>query len=295
MEEMKIKGFKIIITRDSILIQDSYKLSNINKMKDILKEILTNTTEYNTKRSLKSLIREWVSHNLLYKIHFFRKHTKDVNLEKNINIILKIGYFLISFFSIIKYILLQKFFILKTKIQEKRYKKYLKKHKKYIIKAYENFISNPNSYLIADKELLDKLYERILIHDNSKFSDKEFDGYRKHFFPASKQEKEESLEDYKKALDHHYKTNSHHWQNRQTKKDFDICNDEEILDILENILDWMAIGYFFKNTVKEYYDKNKKDIILCKEEKIYLEHIIYDILEEKGDLKWKKRKKKKLQ
>ena len=45
MEEMKIKGFKIIITRDSILIQDSYKLSNINKMKDILKEILTNTTE----------------------------------------------------------------------------------------------------------------------------------------------------------------------------------------------------------------------------------------------------------
>ena len=123
MEEMKIKGFKIIITRDSILIQDSYKLSNINKMKDILKEILTNTTEFSTKRSLKSLIREWVSHNLLYKIHFFRKHTKDVNLEKNINIILKIGYFLISFFSIIKYILLQKFFILKTKIQEKRYKK----------------------------------------------------------------------------------------------------------------------------------------------------------------------------
>lgn len=57
----------------------------------------------------------------------------------------------------------------------------------------------------------------------------------------------------------------------------------------------MAVGYFFKNTVKEYYDKNKKDIILCKEEKIYLEHIIYDILEEKGDLKWKKRKKKKLQ
>ena len=292
MEETKIKGLKITYTKNLLTIQKSYQISDIDKMKVILNEALEKSEIYSTQRNLKSLLREWISHNTLYKLHLFRKHTSNCSFEKEIKKYISFVYFFLSLPSRIKYKIKKFYYFLKTKRKEKQYKKYLKKHLKYIKKAYKKLIHNPNIYLLVDKEILNKLYQRVLNHDKSKFSSEEFDYYRKYYFPINNNEKEENLKDYEKALEHHYQNNSHHWQHRQEKKTFNIYNDEEILDVLENLLDWVAVGYDFKNTAKEYYDKNKDKIILCKEEKIYLEHILYDIFNEEGDLKWKKKKKK---
>lgn len=295
MEETKIKGLKIIFTEDSMKIQDSYQISNVKKMKDILEEALNKTTLYQTKRSINSLLREWIVHNLLYKLHIKRKHTKDSDFEKRIKKIIAFNYFLLASPFKIKYNYLKVSQKIKIKKKENKYKKYLKKHQKNIKKAYYNEIANnPNIFLLIDKEILDKLYKRILNHDKSKYSKEEFDAYRKNFFPINKKEKEENLKNFEKAVEHHYKNNPHHWQNRQYKEKFDITNDEEIVDVLENVLDWVSVGYEFKNTAKEYYDKNKNNIILNSKEKVYLEHIIYDILLNKGAEKWKNKKRKKL-
>ena len=278
MEETKIKGFKIIFTDNFLTIKDSYKLSNIDKIKSILTEALSKTVIYRTKRSLNSLIREWVAHAILYKMHFFRKHTTDTDLEKVIKKRVAFSYFIISFPSMLRYSFLKKYYKIKTKVKEKQYKKYIKNHRNNVKKAYKELINNPNIYLIADKEILDKLYKRVLVHDNSKYSLEEFDAYRKNFYPINKREKEENVESFKKAWEHHWKNNSHHWQFRQDKKFFNIYNDEEVVDVLENVVDWLAMGYQFKNRPYQYYEKNKNDIILCDKERNFLEHILYDII-----------------
>lgn len=45
--------------------------------------------------SIKTLIREWRSHNLLYELGLFKDRTKDVDLNEN-PLYLKIGYYILS-------------------------------------------------------------------------------------------------------------------------------------------------------------------------------------------------------
>lgn len=298
MEETKIKGLKIIFTEDCMTIKDSYQIKNVEKIRNILMEALKKTTIYNTSRSIKSLTREWIGHNFLYRIHLFRKHTKDSDFEKKIFKGTSFCYFLLSFFPLLFFYIKIINKKIKRKIKEKQYKYYIYKHKKNVEKAFFELKKNKKFYAIGDQELLNKLFERVSVHDDSKFSQKEFDYYRKNFYPIDKQEKEENKKDFEKAWEHHYKNNTHHWENRQFKKTFNINNEEEVLDVLENVLDWMAMGYKFKNRPFQYYEKNKKNIILPEMEKHFLEHIIYDIVDadfikKEELLKWKKEKKKK--
>jgi hypothetical protein len=65
-------------------------------MKNILIEALNTTTLYKTKRSMTSLIDEWIAHNLLFKLNLFRKHTKDCNFESNQKIHIKFSYFILG-------------------------------------------------------------------------------------------------------------------------------------------------------------------------------------------------------
>ena len=281
MERTKIKGIQITYNKNFMVFKKSYQISNIDKMKAILDEALEKPTSYYTKRTKNSLIKEWISHNILYKLHLFRSHTADTDFEREIKKTVAFCYFILSFPFLFKYFLKKIYLKIKKKYKEKQYIRYIKNHQKNIKKAYKELINTPNIYLITDKEILDKLYKRVLVHDNSKFSKEEFDAYRRYYYPINKEEKENSIQDFEKAWEHHWKNNSHHWQYRQKKKTFNRCNDEEFLDLLENVIDWLAMGYKFKDRPYEYYEKNKENIFLCHEEKEYLEHIIYDILENK--------------
>lgn len=68
---------------DNIHIKDSYLIKKerlmVRKLNQ-LKQIMPESKVWN--RSLKSLIFEWKTHNLLYELHLFRSHTTDVDLEE---------------------------------------------------------------------------------------------------------------------------------------------------------------------------------------------------------------------
>ena len=294
MEETKIKGLKIIYSQNYMKIENTYQITNIEKIEQILQEAISKPTIYLTKRKIKSLQKEWIAHNFLYKIHICRKKNKDILFKKKNKKIISFIYFLLSLLQMTKYKIKKHFLRKKKKKKEKQYKKYIKEHLKNVKIAYqEEILNNPYIYLLVDKEILNKLYQRVLKHDESKFSKEEFDAYRKNYYPINDKEKEENKNNFDKAWEHHWKNNSHHWQYRQNKKTFNINDDDEILDVLENVLDWIAMGYKFKNRPTEYYEKNKNQIILCEKEKKFLEHILYDIIQKDGGQTWKKIIKKK--
>lgn len=86
---------KVKYTKNKTTIYDSYLMKNVSKeVKEIIKE--RQEKEYKTNRTLKSYIRETKSHNRLYKLGLFRKHTKNCDLEEDIKLWKEIVYFIIG-------------------------------------------------------------------------------------------------------------------------------------------------------------------------------------------------------
>ena len=279
MAEMKIRGLKIFYSTSDLNIIDSYQIHNIKKMEAILTEALEKAENYITNRKMNSLINEWIAHNVFYKMHLFRKHTKNCNFESKQKKSITFIYFIFSRISKLKYNINKIKDNIKIRKQTKNYKKYIKEHQENIKKAFEEIKENPVIFQRYGNEILNALWERVLIHDKSKYSEEEFIPYRKNFFPISAEEKEDNRLDFDKAWEHHWKNNSHHWQYRKNKTSFNKDNQEEILDVLENILDWIAMGYKFNDRPYQYYENNKNNIILCEDEKNYLEDLIYNAID----------------
>lgn len=279
MAEMKIKGLKMVYSASELTIIDSYQINNIKKMKNILTEALEKAETYMTNRNMNSLINEWIVHNTFYKLHLFRKYTKNCSFKRTQNKILNIIYFIFNIPTKIKYNIKKFKDNRKIKKQEKNYKNYIKEHQENVRKAFEEIKENPIIYQRYSGEILDALWGRVLIHDKSKYSEEEFVPYRKNFYPINAEEKEENKPNFDKAWGHHWKNNSHHWQYRKNKTSFDKNNKEEVLDVLENILDWIAMGYKFNDRPYQYYENNKNNITLCEDERKYLEDLIYNVID----------------
>lgn len=277
--ELKVKGLKIYYDEFNLKIIDSYKIKNTEKMKTILEEISKRTNNIIRTRSRESLINEWVSHNILYNFHIMRKHTKDCDFEYEQNSLLSSCYKILRKIYDIKPAKEQKKIATEIEKKEDEYLDYIIEHRKNIEKAYNELMENSFIHQKVDNKILEQLKTRVENHDLSKFEVEEFEPYRKNFYPINQQEKQNNLKDFEKAWEHHWKNNSHHWEYRQDKKTFNKDNDREVLDVLENILDWMAMGYKFNNRPYQYYEKNKEKIILCKEERKYLEDIIYNAVD----------------
>lgn len=83
--EISRLNHRIILKKNCTKICDSYNLTN-EESKIIASHIKTTrkALKYIVKRSLESYIREIIAHNRLYKMHLFRSHTKDTDLEENI-------------------------------------------------------------------------------------------------------------------------------------------------------------------------------------------------------------------
>ena len=123
---------------------------------------------------------------------------------------------------------------------------------------------------------MQELENRIKNHDNSKWSNDEFDAYRRHFHSVSDKEKEDSEEDFKKALNHHYMVNDHHpeyWKN----------TDMPNIAIAELICDWEAMGRKFGGNPLEYFEKNKAKLKTKMNEYSY--NTIYKALKNIYDIK----------
>lgn len=113
--------------------------------------------------------------------------------------------------------------------KQRQYLEYINNHKSMVQQAFSKLSSNISNYDISnfhygDIEITKEIWERqwllayadIRHHDDSKFDDKEFEPYRRKFYPTSMElnnsdETQLEVEElFDEAWAHHYKHNYHH-------------------------------------------------------------------------------------
>ena len=98
MIEFIVNNLKIKVTPFNITIIDSYKIKDKKVMKKMIEEILYKAPIYKQTRSVKSLVREWRTHNIMYNKGWFVIHTKDCDLESYEALYRRIIYFIVGRF-----------------------------------------------------------------------------------------------------------------------------------------------------------------------------------------------------
>lgn len=102
MAEIKIEDLTIRYSKTNLVIINSYKVHDKQKMKSILIMLLKVIPLYYTNRSIYSLMNEWVAHNLLYELNICKRHTQDCDFESKQKIHMSIFYFILSILSNIR-------------------------------------------------------------------------------------------------------------------------------------------------------------------------------------------------
>lgn len=156
--------------------------------------------------------------------------------------------------------------------KEEEYKEYIDKHINNVKQSFEDLLrlvpSNELPELLQDEETIQRLRMVMDKHDNSKYSDLEFEGYRKHFYPVDDTEKL-NTEEYELAWLHHYSNNPHHWEywcvlDPETGE-FKLQDNIDEIDYMfyevERVMDWCAMSRQFNNRVKQWYSENSDRII----------------------------------
>lgn len=81
MTKIKVSEVQIEYNSKNIRIVDSYKINDKSRMNYILNCFL-DKTNFKSKRTIASWIKEWKAHNRLYKLGLYKSHTKDCDLEE---------------------------------------------------------------------------------------------------------------------------------------------------------------------------------------------------------------------
>ena len=81
MKKIELWGTTFEYNEKNIKIHESYLVNDEFLMRTMLKTF-KKMTNYKSKRSFESWIKEWKSHNRLYKMGLFKEHTKDCDLEE---------------------------------------------------------------------------------------------------------------------------------------------------------------------------------------------------------------------
>lgn len=153
--------------------------------------------------------------------------------------------------------------------EEEAYLAYIDEHRKNVYTAFMRFGSTLCLALSLVHGEYDVLRRFVSSHDNSKYSEEEFEGYRQWFYPKEGEEKDKDT--FNKAWKHHYEHNPHHWEHH-------LANGKpkpmSKLNIAEMILDWIAMSIKFKNSPLEWYKKNKDRINLEKRTRDQVESIL---------------------
>lgn len=144
------------------------------------------------------------------------------------------------------------------KEQENVYRLYINEHIDNIKRAWNIMKVKCKDILIAENIDIEQLEENVENHDLSKFTDEEFNAYRRHFYP-SEEDKEVDKDEFNKAWVHHYTNNPHHWDYWVGK-----IQDMTPIYVAEMTLDWIAMGMKFNNSALDYYNKNKNAISISK-------------------------------
>jgi len=150
---------------------------------------------------------------------------------------------------------------MKAELQKFReYLDYIERHYDNVQKAWEliNKKCSNDFKFIYDDYVWNCIDSNIKAHDLSKLSKEEFTQYRQYFFPVNDESKDKDL--FLSAWDNHKSKNPHHWQN--WTNDDTLNSYDQLIYFIENIVDWVAMGFEFGDTAKSYYEENTGDINL---------------------------------
>ena len=164
--------------------------------------------------------------------------------------------------------------------RDKDYKNYIEIHIGLVKRAFDMYGALLCACLGMDIEDLRAL---VLKHDESKFSEEEFEGYRKRFYPVDfEEELTDSSYEFQEAWIHHYKNNPHHpeyWVNEDGS-----IQEMEDKYIAEMVLDWIAMGLYFGGTCYDFYwNKDRKEGLLGEKTRLKVEDILRTIKEYDSD------------
>lgn len=102
-------------------------------------------------------------------------------------------------------------------------------------------------------------------HDKSKYDAPEFEPYLHHFYPTNKDE-EHMSEEFEQAVRHHINNNKHHWDYWVDSKSQELIPDideyEYKLYCVERVCDWLAMAKQHNEGPTEWYNLNKKAMIM---------------------------------
>jgi len=139
---------------------------------------------------------------------------------------------------------------------------YIKDHISKVRKVWVVFrLRKDTNSLLADDFFFSQVDYLVNTHDDSKFSQYEFFGYRQKFYPYDKEEINEGY--FLSAWNKHQKLNPHHWEYWVMPNKGELVPLRMSIEyILEMLMDWTAMSLVFKNTPSEWYFKNRANMIL---------------------------------
>lgn len=138
--------------------------------------------------------------------------------------------------------------------KREEYLRYIDDHINNVRIAFTIFIKIDWDESIISRDDLVLLEDRIKRHDESKYSDEEFEPYRKYFYPVNDIEKEDCKEEFEEAWKHHYTVNDHHpefWI-----KD-GVATEMSTVAIAEMICDWQGMSFVKGGSALQFYNSIK--------------------------------------
>ena len=139
------------------------------------------------------------------------------------------------------------------------YLDYLEEHIINVEKAFQYIKEQcKNEEVFTNEYLYNLLYNDVMNHDVSKFSQDEFISYRQFFFSLDTENESDAKKGFDVAWNCHQRDNNHHQEN-WTK----FCNESDIKQkvyCMHMIIDQYAMSLKFNDSPKNYYLKNKKRI-----------------------------------
>jgi uncharacterized protein DUF5662 len=143
----------------------------------------------------------------------------------------------------------------KEKMKKDNYKEYVDNHISNVGKVWEAFKKElKGEYWIFNDDDIKIIDNLIKIHDQSKYSKVEFDGYKQWFFGD---EKTKDKDEFTSAWNHHQKSNPHHWEYWiMWKNGISTAINMPMEYVFEMLCDWGAMSLKFGGDPSEFYKKN---------------------------------------
>ncbi len=178
-------------------------------------------------------------------------------------------------------------------LQDKReleYRQYIDKHINNVGLVWNTIQRHCTDEFWLDDAIYTGITMLINRHDLSKYSDQEFDAYRRKFFPVDGEPSSEIGFNY--AVHHHYQHNPHHWQywigyDQKAKRAMPLSIPFSY--IIEMLCDWTAMSVDKGGTPTEFFESVFHLLCMVEDDQLCIrrwlpvfEKALLDILEKRG-------------